>query len=86
MKKEYQDLLDEANRRYPIGTMYNAITKDGRDGYENEKVRYPARFVNKPENSTSIEVGRGYVYSDNNKRWAESLAPKPEVTNNYQIF
>jgi hypothetical protein len=59
-------LLEEANRRYPIGTLYKELNDVGEVTGAERTADEPACWVVRGE---SIEVGYGYVYAKG--RWAE---------------
>jgi hypothetical protein len=63
---DIEALLEEANRRYPIGTMYKELNDVGEVTGAERTADEPAMWVIRGE---SIEVGYGYVYV--NGRWAD---------------
>ena len=66
-----QALLEEAQRRYPIGTKYHAIRLDG-TAYSDSSVdeaTYECRWV---DSGPGIDCGIGYVYA--NGCWAEIVS------------
>ena len=63
-------ILEEAIRKYPIGTKYKPLTSDGSDyPGESYSIEYKPRICC----SDSIEGGMGYIYA--NEKWAEIVAP-----------
>lgn len=66
-----QALLDEANRRYPPGTKYKALTYNGSEGTTKTSVRN-ARFVVDCDDNY-VDVGADYVYI--NGMWADVVQP-----------
>jgi len=59
-------LLEEANRLYPIGTMYKELNDKGKATGALREANEGANWVVRGE---SIDVGLGYVYA--NGKWAE---------------
>lgn len=68
-KQEY-NLLEEAKRRYPIGTKYIGLNSNGNGVYENGISRY------NPESETKgfiwVELSNGFIYV--NGKWAEIIS------------
>jgi hypothetical protein len=64
-------ILEEAKRRYPVGTKYHAIGSDGikYGGDSREEATYECRWV---DSGTGIDCGDGYVYA--NGKWAEIVS------------
>ena len=68
-------ILEEAIRKYPIGTKYKPLSPDGSEYLsESYSIEYKPRIF-KPtiHYSNSIEGGMGYLYIDG--EWAEIVAP-----------
>jgi hypothetical protein len=63
---DIEALLEEANRRYPIGTMYKELNDEGKATGALREADQKADWV---VHGQSIEVGYGYVYAKG--RWAE---------------
>ena len=63
---DIEALLEEANRRYPIGTRYKELNGEGKATGAERTADEPAMWVIRGK---SIEVGFGYVYV--NGRWAD---------------
>jgi len=66
IKPADEAFLAEANRRYPIGTLYKELNDVGEVTGAERTADEPAMWVIRGE---SIEVGYGYVYAKG--RWAE---------------
>jgi hypothetical protein len=64
-------ILEEAKRRYPVGTKYHAIGSDGikYGGDSREEATYECRWV---DSGLGIDCGIGYVYA--NGKWAEIVS------------
>jgi hypothetical protein len=71
---DIEALLEEANRRYPIGTLYKELDNTGKVTGALREASEEANWVVRGE---SIEVGYGYVYA--NGKWAE-VESKSELT------
>jgi hypothetical protein len=71
---DIEALLEEANRRYPIGTMYKELNDKGKATGNLREASEGANWVVRGE---SIDVGLGYVYA--NGKWAE-VESKSELT------
>lgn len=79
---DYDAILEEAKRRYPIGTKYKPLDTDGNVCHT--RGTRPAQFecvwyLRKDENDDydGIECGDGYVYLDG--KWAEVISePEPK--------
>ena len=69
-KTSIEELKEEANRRYPIGSKYIGV-RDNR-ACESKHLAH--------SNVTGIYVGYDYVYFHHNKKWAEvETKPEPRV-------
>ena len=64
-----KELLEEASRRYPIGTLYKELNDEGEVTGALREASEDANWVVRGE---SIEVGFGYVYV--NGKWAEIVS------------
>ena len=84
------ELIEEAKKRYPIGTMYNALEPNGTSNEVAEATRLPRVFDG---SEVQVDVGRRYVYA--NGKWA-TVVSYPEgyvlsadvlqVVENYPIY
>lgn len=63
----YDSLLEEAKKKYPIGTVYNCAYSP--EDFSNKTVIFELRYVDKEKNT--IEGGRGYIYYKG--RWANII-------------
>jgi hypothetical protein len=63
-------ILEEAIRKYPIGTKYKPLSSNGSD-YPGES--YSIEYKPRIHCSDYIEGGMGYIYA--NEKWAEIVAP-----------
>lgn len=71
---DIEALLEEANRRYPIGTMYKELNDEGKATGALREASEGANWVVRGE---SIEVGYGYVYAKG--KWAEVVSDKETI-------
>ena len=79
------DPLERAQRDYPIGTKYHALSILGNEERRVHEAERPARWLDRKKDS--IDVGVGYVYVkkyDGEEVWAR-LVESPELMN-YAIF
>lgn len=67
-----QALLDEANRKYPLGTKYKALLYNGSEGTIETSMRH-ASFVHNNYDDNYVDVGTDYVYI--NGMWADVVQP-----------
>jgi hypothetical protein len=81
-KPPHELLLEEARRRFPIGTMYYPLSAIG-DPYDvPEKVSKGPRWV---DHQQGIDVGVGYIYLKG--KWAQIAQPgEPALTKNEALL
>lgn len=72
IKSSDDAILEEAIRRYPIGTIYNSLDIHGILYEYNQKAKYKAKWVTGGPHEKLIDVGRGYVYA--NGKWANIVS------------
>ena len=84
-----KEILEECNKKYPIGSEYLPMHTNGEYFTNISIVEHKARTIcnrEKGESQTSIEMGVGYCYIDG--KWAESVYSKvkEEINNAYIQF
>ena len=85
-EEEKKELLREAAKRYPIGTMYKPIYPNGNDYDSGGCGGYFTAVCAPRWLGEGIEVGYGYVFgAEKGEHWAETEVPYP-VSEAYQVF
>lgn len=83
------ELLEEANKRFPLGTKYYYMRSSGKTlEHMAHNICTVSRELTQFKDGT-IEGGSGYIYSSISKKWATKLYPDIiicETVNQYEIY